>query len=312
MTPNGVRPFSDLTSAKGNNPRKARGVSQAHFPRPFAYGRAVRVVCLGDLLLDVVARLDEPPEAGADAHATTHAGPGGQAANVAAWAASLGADARFVGKRADDAAGRLVDAEARARGVDVVGPVVHGRNGIVVSLVAADGDRTMLSDRGVAPELEPDELQEQWFADADALHLSGYSLMRSPIDEAALRAAALSRRNGARVSVDLSAWTRIRDFGPRAFRERIEALAPDIVFANEAEWEIVGGAYALAATAVVKRGARGIAVFGETETELRATPGDVLDATGAGDALAAGFLVGGPELAVETAARCVAQLGAMP
>jgi sugar/nucleoside kinase (ribokinase family) len=37
-----------------------------------------------------------------------------------------------------------------------------------------------------------------------------------------------------------------------------------------------------------------------------------VDATGAGDALAAGFLVGGPELALRTAARCVAKLGAMP
>ena len=43
-----------------------------------------------------------------------------------------------------------------------------------------------------------------------------------------------------------------------------------------------------------------------------ALPADVVDTTGAGDALAAGFLVGGPELAAQAAARCVAQLGAMP
>jgi ribokinase len=272
----------------------------------------MRVVCLGDLLLDVIVRLDEPLSPGADAVAVTRAGPGGQAANVAAWAARLGADARFVGKRAADAAGRLVEAEFRARGVDVVGPVVDGRNGIVVSLVSADGDRTMASDRGVAPDLSPDELDEAWFADADVLHLSGYSLMRSPIDAAALRAAELARAGDARVSVDLSAWTRIRDFGPHAFRERVEALAPDVVFANEAEWEIIGGAYALARTAVVKRGARGIVVLGEGATELAPPPGEIVDATGAGDALAAGFLVGGAQLAVETAASCVARLGTMP
>ncbi len=39
---------------------------------------------------------------------------------------------------------------------------------------------------------------------------------------------------------------------------------------------------------------------------------EVVDTTGAGDALAAGFLVGGPELAAQAAARCVSQLGAMP
>jgi ribokinase len=75
---------------------------------------------------------------------------------------------------------------------------------------------------------------------------------------------------------------------------------------------MIGGAYALAPTAVVKRGARGIRVVGETEVELPAAAGDVVDATGAGDALAAGFIVGGAELAVETAARCVAKVGAMP
>jgi sugar/nucleoside kinase (ribokinase family) len=272
----------------------------------------VRIVCLGDLLLDVIVRLDEPLSPGADAVAVTRVGPGGQAANVAAWAAELGADARFVGKRADDAAGRLVDEEFRARGVDVAGPVVGGRNGIVVSLVSSDGDRTMASDRGVAPDLSPDELDAAWFADAGVLHLSGYSLMRSPIDAAALRAAELARAGDALVSVDLSAWTRIRDFGPRAFRERVEGVTPDVVFANEAEWQIIGGAYALTRTAVVKRGARGIVVYGEGAIELAPHPGEIVDATGAGDALAAGFLVGGPQLAVETAARCVAQLGTMP
>jgi ribokinase len=270
------------------------------------------VACLGDLLLDVIVRLDEPLVPGADAVAITRAGPGGQAANVAAWAAALGAKARFVGKRGDDAAGRLVDEQFRARAVELVGPVVSGRNGIVVSIVGPDGDRTMASDRGVAPDLTPDELDPAWFADVDVLHLSGYSLMRTPIDEAALRAAELARTGGTRVSVDLSAWTRIRDFGPAAFRERLERLAPDVIFANEPEWEIVGAAYALARTAVVKRGARGIKVLGQQEAELPPVPGEVVDATGAGDALAAGFLVGGPQLALEAAARCIAKLGTMP
>jgi sugar/nucleoside kinase (ribokinase family) len=112
--------------------------------------------------------------------------------------------------------------------------------------------------------------------------------------------------------VDLSAWTRIRAYGPVRFREQLERLSPDLIFANEAEWEIVGAAYGLAATAVVKRGARGVLVLGEDRVELPAVAAEIVDATGAGDALAAGFLVGGPELAVEAAARCVSKLGAMP
>jgi ribokinase len=270
----------------------------------------VLVATLGDALLDVVVRLDEPLAVGADALAATRSGAGGQAANVAAWVVALGADGRCIAKRGDDPAGRLVAAELESRGVDLVGPVGE-RNGIVVSLVGQDGERTMASDRGVAPELTAGDLDPGWLA-CDCLHIAGYSLLASPIDDAATSAAKLARANGARISVDLSAWTRIREYGPARFRRRVESLEPDVVFANEAEWEIVGGAYSLASTAVVKRGSRGIVVLGEERVELPPSPGEVVDATGAGDALAAGFLVGGPELAIEAAARCVGQLGAMP
>jgi sugar/nucleoside kinase (ribokinase family) len=215
-----------------------------------------------------------------------------------------------VANRGNDAAGRLVAAELEALGVELAGPA-DGRTGVVVSLVGPDGERTMASDRGIAPELEPDDLDPAWFA-CDCLHISGYALLGRPIDAAALRAAELARTSGARVSVDLSAWTQIRAYGPQQFRERVEAIAPDVIFANEPEWEIVGAAYGLAPTAVVKRGAQGLLVLGDERVELPARAGDVVDATGAGDALAAGFLVGGPELAMEAAARCVAKLGAMP
>jgi len=66
-------------------------------------------------------------------------------------------------------------------------------------------------------------------------------------------------------------------------------------------------------TFVVKRGARGCIVRSRSEErEYPAEPADVVDSTGAGDAFAAGFLLGGPELALQAAARCVAQMGAMP
>jgi ribokinase len=270
----------------------------------------VLVATLGDALLDVVVRLEEPLAVGADALALTRTGAGGQAANVAAWAAALGADGRCIAKHGSDPAGRLVAAELAARRVELVGPA-EGRNGVVVSLVGLDGERTMASDRGVAPGLSPDDLDPAWLA-CDCLHIAGYSLLASPIDAAAVRAVELARANGARISVDLSAWTRIREYGPARFRSQVASLEPDVIFANEAEWEIAGGAYSLAPTAVVKRGSRGIVVLGDERAELPPAPGEVVDATGAGDALAAGFLVGGPELAIEAAASCVGRLGAMP
>src|SRR5215210_56727 len=140
------------------------------------------LVCtLGDLLLDAVVKLARPLAEGDDTRAETRVGGGGQAANVAAWAAALGAEARFVGKRGADAAGELVEADLLRRGVHVHGPAPVGRNGVVVSLVDLDGNRTMVSDRGVAPDLSADELEAEWLNGCDWLHLSGYSLMREPI-----------------------------------------------------------------------------------------------------------------------------------
>jgi sugar/nucleoside kinase (ribokinase family) len=270
----------------------------------------VVVVCaLGDLLLDVVVRLDTDLNFGADATARSRTGAGGQAANVAAWAVELGAGGRLVAKRASDAAGTLVADELRAHGVDVLGPEVDGHNGVVVSIVAPSGERSMASDRGVAPQLRADELEMRWFGGSDWLHLTGYALLRSPIDEAAAKAAGAVRGQGGKISADLSSWSLIRDFGGEKLRRRLELLEPDVLFGNEDELEEIGGTFP-AREWVLKRGADGVTL--SDGRSLPAPAVEALDTTGAGDALAAGYLVGGVELGLEAAARCVAKLGTMP
>jgi ribokinase len=271
---------------------------------------ASMLVCtLGDLLLDVIVRLEQPLAPGADATSRTTLSPGGQAANVAVWVVALGGRARFVGKRGEDDGGRLAAERLAERGVEVVGPVVPSGNGIVVSLVAPGGDRTMCSDRGVAPSLWPGELDPSWFDGSEHLHLSGYSLLREPIRFAAEQAAALARERGARVSVDLSSWSAMRDFGPPRFRQVLEQLVPDVVFCNEDEEGVIGGPIP-GATWIVKRGARGCTFDGDDRPALPVER--AIDSTGAGDALAAGWIVGGPDLALEAAARCVSTVGALP
>ena len=276
----------------------------------------MRIATFGDVLLDVVVLLAEPLAPGGDVRASSRAGPGGQAANVAAWAAELGADARCIAKRGNDPTGELVARELVAHGVELVGPVAEGATGVVVSIVG-DGDRSLASDRGVAPSFAPEELDTGWLA-CDVLHLSGYALLREPIAFAALRAARLAREQGARVSVDVAAWTEIRSYGPVQFRELLDELAPDVLFATEAEWELLGGAYLTAPVGVLKRGARGCTVLTEdAKLDFAAVDAEVVDPTGAGDALAAGFLIGGSleeaaRRGLDAAARCIAKVGSLP
>ena len=263
-----------------------------------------RMICtFGDLLLDVVVRLDGPIAEDTDTYGRTRVGPGGQAANVAAWVSALGGAARFIGKRARDPAGLVLTEELHRQGVAVAGPEEETGTGTVVSVATPDGKRTMLTDRGIAPTFSPEELDAHWLHGCEWLHVAGYSLARSPIREAALAAAGLASR----VSVDLSSTAAIEAAGVEEFRSALERLAPEIVFANEDEAALIGKVEA--GTVVVKRGAGGIEVGGR---EFQAKPAEVVDTTGAGDALAAGFLLGGPDLALDAAARCVATMGAFP
>lgn len=266
------------------------------------------VCALGDLTLDVVVRLRGPIAVEGDTDAEIVLAPGGQAANVAAWAASLGASARFIGRTGDDEVGSLARTRLRERGVDVVGPV-EGRNGVICSLVSREGARSMASDRGTTVELQPDDIRTAWLDVCDHLFVSGYALMREPVRSAARRAVELARGEGARVSVDLGSWSAISDSGPDAFREFVVELEPDVVFANEDEQRIVQGPLA-GVTWILKLGAGGCSFDGD---EREARPVErVVDTTGAGDALAAGYIVGGPDVALEAASRCVQKLGAMP
>lgn len=276
------------------------------------------MICtLGDLLLDVVVRLGAPLAHGADAPATTRLSAGGQAANVAAWVAHLGGHARFVGVRSRDAAGALVAADLGGRGVELLGPTHECGTGTVVALVDESAERTMATDRGIATHLRAEDLDPAWFAGCDRLHLSGYSLMRSPIDLAALRATRQARAVGARISVDLSSWSTIRDFGPSTLRERLTIIAPDVVFANDQELAALGGDPG-SPVLVTKKGADGCVVrWPDGHADFPALPAKVIDTTGAGDAFAAGFLLGdsaedAAHRGLAAAAACVARVGAMP
>jgi ribokinase len=260
------------------------------------------ICALGDLNLDVVVLPKAPLRPDGDTPATIRLAAGGQAANVAAWVSALGAKGRLICVRGTDEASEFATAQLERHGVEICGPVVDGAGGVVVSTREIDGARTMATDHGVAGDLDAPSLDPSWVQTADVLHVSGYCLLREQAATTALAAAKLARY----VTLDLASAHDIELHGIERFTRLIRDLEPDLVFANEAERAIVPD---LETTWVIKLGARG-AIF--PEGRLEATPVTAVDTTGAGDALAAGYLVGGPEMAMAAAARCVEQIGAMP
>ena len=178
--------------------------------------------------------------------------------------------------------------------------VAGGRTGTVVALAAPDGSRTLTSDRGTSGELGPGDVGEGMLAGAVVLHVAGYTLLRDAGAEAALLLARAARRYGARVTADLSTAHGIEQLGRERMRDRVAALEPDIVFANETEAAVFGKP--IGDVWVVKRGPLGCTVERDGERlEFAAVALDgVVDTTGAGDAFAAGFLLGGePEDAAQ-------------
>jgi sugar/nucleoside kinase (ribokinase family) len=266
------------------------------------------MICvLGDAHLDVVVRAQGPLAEDTDTPATTAVTVGGQAANVAAWVAELGGRSRLITVRGTDPAARLVAAELELRGVEVVGPVVDGSTGVVVSLSDGGRQRSMLTDRGVGTRLTARDFRAEWLAECEWLHIPAYGFAREPVRAAALAAAAAATDRAIRLSVDLSSTATIRAYGPDRFRDLIGELGPAVIFGTEEEAVLLGGM--LPDRLVVKLGPGGVRV---RDTHHPAFPTKAVDSTGAGDAFAAGYLLGGVELGLAAAARAVARMGAMP
>jgi sugar/nucleoside kinase (ribokinase family) len=272
----------------------------------------VLVACLGDIMLDVIVDAPQGLVPDDDTPARITFAAGGQAANVATWVVALGGRARVFGPRSDSAPGRLVEEALTSRGVEVWG-TTPGRLTAVVSLTS-HGSRSIASDPGDLRWLE-EITAGRWLRDADWLFVSGYTLLRTSDPQRIVQTAAVARAHGTRIAVDLASAVMMEQYGAAAFSDLVRNLKPAVVFATDTEWATSPGSFGAGGLTVLvlKHGADGATfVIDGIADDRPAEPGPLLDVTGAGDALAAGFLVAGADLAMQAAARCVAQMGALP
>lgn len=261
----------------------------------------------------------------------TEVSPGGSCANTISTLALLGARTLFCGQVVDDDLGRQYAAALKAICGD---HRLHthapegGATGRCLSLISADGERTMLTCLGLAIELAPEHLFADALAHGRYLHLTGYQFTGGRMSETARAALEIARTHGVKVSFDVADPFVVR-FHRDLIWEIIERYA-DVVFTNEEEAralceldpeEAAAELSRHVDVAVVKLGSRGSLVKrGDEVVQVGIHPVEVVDTTGAGDAYAGGLLYGlsrgwaldrGARLAARVAAETVAQTGAV-
>ncbi|MDF5752320.1 sugar kinase [Spongiactinospora sp. TRM90649] len=260
------------------------------------------LLVIGDVVTDVVVRpRGQLSDGGPDGAAYIRVRAGGSGANTACWAARFGADVRFLGRAGADGAGWHTEELAGAGVRPHVRIDPDAPTAVVIALIDASGERSMLTDRGAGERLGPGDWDDALLDGVARLHVSGYTLFSG--QGLALARSAMERAAGlgVAISVDPASTGPLRAFGVERFLA--ETALAGLVFPNLVEALLLSGrsdargaAETLSeryGTAVVKVGPDGALLAGNGRILAR-SPGlgvTVTDSTGAGDAFAAGYLV---------------------
>ncbi|MEE4546025.1 PfkB family carbohydrate kinase [Streptomyces sp. V4-01] len=311
-------------------------------------GRGPALLVVGDVVTDVVARHREPLAPDTDTAAEIELLPGGAGANAACWAVrSGGIRARLLAKAGADAAA-WHRAELERSGVEPVLRVDPDTpTAVVIALVDAAAERTLVTDSGAALRLGPQDWDESLLDGTGHVHLSGYLYFSAPGRDLAAVVQKAARARGVPVSVDPASAGFLRRSGVARFLDAVAGA--ELLLPNAAEAALLcGGGRAPAAgpgtdpdtaadpnsaaepvdvaaelsallpgtTVVVTLGAAGAVAARDGRLVARARSPRVrpVDSTGAGDAFTGGLLaarLSGADLPAALAAGCAAGAAAV-
>ena len=221
---------------------------------------------------------------------------GGSAANTITGTAIFGMESAFIGKVGDDDLGHLFKSDQERHGIRSI--LLKGQNSsgrAMVFITAPNAERTFAVYLGAALELVPEDLDPELFKGYDYFHIEGYLVQNQATIR---RAVELAKAAGCIISIDMASYNVVESND--AFLHDIVENYVDIVFANESEAkafakceprEALDEIARHCAIAVVKVGKEGSMIkSGDEFHYIEAWPATPIDATGAGDTYAAGFL----------------------
>lgn len=222
---------------------------------------------------------------------------GGSAANTITCTSIFGMPSGFIGKIGDDELGLLFKSDQEQYGVKTTllkGTAASGRS--MVFVTGANAERTFAVYLGAALEFVPEDLKPEYFEGYDYFHIEGYLVQNQALIRKAVQ---MAKDAGCIISLDMASYNVVES--NNAFLHNLVENYVDIVFANETESraftklenprEALDAISQLCEIAIVKVGKDGSWVKKGDEVHFVETyPGVAIDATGAGDTYAAGFL----------------------
>jgi sugar/nucleoside kinase (ribokinase family) len=290
-----------------------------------------RVICIGDVMTDVIVTPEGPIVRGSDRRASIRSKPGGSGANQAVWLGAMGTPVSFVARVGATDKPHL---EAYFKGFHV-DPILiadaQRPSGMLVTIVDPDGERSFLTDRGANLNLSPSDMPIDLLDETWLVLISGYSLFAEQPRHAVRWMAGEAKSRGIPVAVDAASVAFLVEVGVDNFFQWTSDCS--LLFANGDEAAALTGSDELHVQmaflgrhferVVIKRGARGAAIGGKggVRFDHPALGVKVVDTTGAGDAFAAGFLSAeyrgeGEEQSllagITAAAKAIATVGGQP
>ncbi|MGY4706262.1 carbohydrate kinase family protein [Candidatus Bipolaricaulota sp. J31] len=262
-----------------------------------------RIALLGDINVDLTLAVDRlPPRGGEAVGRELVPSLGGSATGTACWLAACGAEVRLAACVGEDPWGDWALGELKRRGVPTQWiQRVSTSTGVFLLVIEPDGERTMFGARGANAHLRWEGIGEGWLAGVDWLHLSGYAFLEGPQEEAAWTALREAAAREIPVSLDpgwcatefakealVSACAEATLFLPNLEEaKRLVGEGPPEVLLERLSELVPGG------EVILKLGPGGCLVrAGGEAVKVPAPEVGVTDTTGAGDAFAAGAILG--------------------